>query len=148
MNFDKLKKQELVSILSFLLSSISFMFLYFADYQKNNFTKILGYILPSIFWLGLIIAIVIQILLYRKLKVKVDRNQIGIISFFKNRYAIVFDILTILLTIVTIILLIKNVNNFITFLIISLLIISFEMHCVFNGKYFNYILTEEEKKNE
>jgi len=148
LNFDKLKKQELASILAFLLSSISFMFLYFADYQKNSFTKVLGYILPSIFWLGLIIAIIIQILLYRKLKVKVDKNKIGIISFFKNKYAMIFDVLMILFIIVTIILLIKNVNNFISFLIISLLIISFEMHCVFNGKYFNYILTEEEKKNE
>lgn len=146
MNLNKLKKQELISILAFVFSSASFMLFYFVDYQKNNFTKALGYLLPAIFWLGLIIAVVMQILISLKLKMEVTKNRIGVVSFFKNKYAVVFDALMIVSIIITVILLIKHTNSFIVFLIISLLIISFEMHCILNGKYFNAIFLKENNK--
>lgn len=146
MNLNKLKKQELISILAFVFSSASFMLFYFVDYQKNNFTKALGYLLPAIFWLGLIIAVVMQILISLKLKMEVTKNKIGVVSFFKNKYAVVFDVLMIVSIIITLILLVKHVNNFIVFLIISLLIISFEMHCILNGKYFNTVFLDKNNK--
>ncbi len=146
MNLNKLKKQELISILAFVFSAASFMLFYFVDYQKNNFTKALGYLLPAIFWLGLIIAVVMQILISLKSKMEVTKNKIGVVSFFKNKYAVVFDVLMIVSIIITLILLVKHVNNFIVFLIISLLIVSFEMHCILNGKYFNTIFLKENKK--
>lgn len=146
MNFNKLKKQEFISVFTFVLSSVSFMLFYFVDYQKNNFAKALGYLLPAIFWLDLIIAVIMQILISSKLKMKITKNRIGVVSFFQNRYAAIFDGLMIVSFIITVILLIKHTNSFIVFFIISLFVISFEMHCILNGKYFNTIFLKENNK--
>lgn len=146
MNFNKLKKQEFISVFTFVLSSVSFMLFYFVDYQKNNFAKALGYLLPAIFWLGLIIAVIMQILISSKLKMEITKNRIGVVSFFQNRYAAIFDGLMIVSFIITAILLIKHTNSFIVFFIIALFVISFEMHCILNGKYFNAIFLKENNK--
>lgn len=147
MNIDKYRKQEILTVIAYALSSLSFILFYFADYQKNGFTKVLGYLLPSVFWAGLVIGVIMQVVISVKLKGKAN-NRVGIISFFKNKYALIFDILMIISFIVTLILMILKINNFAAFLAISLMIFSFELHCVFNGKYFNYILTKEDNKNE
>lgn len=140
-------KFVLMSIICFSASSIMIALFYFIDIQNNFFFKFLGYFLPALFWVCIACAVVFQILL--RTKYKVSGKKFGLITFFKNKFAIIADIIMILSLIVTVIIVIMNATSFISFIVIAILLFSFEMHCILNGKYFNYLLkNQEDEKNE
>lgn len=135
-----IKRTELFSFISFFVSSLSFAFFDCIDYQGVGISLVLGYILPALFWIGIIIGVAFQIVISTKLKI--TRKKHGVISFFKNKVAVVVDIIAILSLIISIFIIVLDANHKIAFIIFSIFIFSFEMHCITNGKNFIYLINE------
>lgn len=136
----------LISVVAFLLFSISFLLM-----PTDN--SVLTVVSGGMFWLMLIIGIVTQIIvsvsikkwkLQKKGKLKRHLKRIGLISFFSNPIAKVFDILTIIGLIGFVIsMLITNATGYVCYIFMAITVFAFSSHCIFNGKNFYYIKNEE-----
>ena len=91
----------LVSVLSLCFFSFSFLLMSIENENTSEKLSICSLIAGIIFWISMLILIVVQIVLslrmkkwMKKHKIKQfrDASKIGIISFFKNAYAIVADV--------------------------------------------------------
>ncbi|MBR2589498.1 MAG: hypothetical protein IKE65_01080 [Clostridia bacterium] len=103
-------------------------------------------IIGIIFWLGLIAGIILCVLLSKQRKAAgFDEGKIGLIGFFSNKAAIVFDCLMIVSCIASIVFIVLKSQLFIGFISIALFFFSLEMHCVLNGKNYKYITSNVEE---
>ncbi len=104
------------------------------------------------FWLFCLVGYSIYIIAAVKMKKQVkpeekNKNKIGIIKFFQNKGAVMFDILLLLSLICLIIVSFSQYkNDYIAYLLLFLVLISFNYHCILNGKLYKYIFNN--KKNE
>lgn len=144
---------KIVIILLFI-SSFSLILSLFGDYSGNAFNIIMAYAVGVLFWGGLIAgyAILAVINSHRKNSPvnKTDRSadRVGIISFFSNRIAIIFDCAMPVLLILAIVFMFIPINNqVLTVIIYSLLVFSIHMHCLFNGMNFKYIKSIKKKES-
>lgn len=148
----------ILSICSFFIMSADFLIMpignSFADQNMKWFDILTG----TIFWGFLISGIVLFVLFSKKCRkymINSDGNNykkkaIGILSFFSNRYAIVSDICLIFSIVFFVTLMIfTNRTSYICYISIMLFAFFISMHCILNGKYFNYLLKNQEvEKNE
>lgn len=143
-----MKKQKYmfwISTLGFFVMSLSFLFM-------NQDILYIG-MLPRIiiagiaFWVMLIIAVAAQLMLCVSMResIKSDfstkKRKIGLICFFGNRYAAVADLLMIVSMIILIIsFILTDASNYFNYIILSVFVFSFSMHCVLNGRKFYYMI--------
>lgn len=144
----------IISIASFLLMSISFLFMPFGKIEDGS-TSIITYISGGMFWFFLVLGTVFQAILSKRRKdwyiyYRVKRNpriarpKRGIISFFKNTYGIVADVIMVLSLIGFILSIIfTDGRSYICYILISTSIFAFCMHCIFNGKIFYHIENQD-----
>ena len=139
-------------IASFAVSSCSLAFSFMTS-DATAADRAGSIIIGIIFWLGLIAGIVLTVLLSKKIKkTGFNEGKIGLIHFFSNPIAIVFDCLMILSLIGSVLIIVFKSEQLIGYFVIALFIFSFEMHCILNGKNYLYIKQkkyedQEEKKN-
>lgn len=133
-------------IIFLAMFSLSFAFMPTAVSAMYNGANGLLYFTGSSFWLGLILAIVSMMLLdiNRRRNVKFQEKykglkQFGLVNFFKNKPARIFDIVAAVSFFVNVMIQIINVNKTLIFIGISLFIFSFGMHCILNGVNYIYI---------
>ncbi len=141
-------KYLLIEISMFLLSDIGLFLSQFVIKSGGQTNRIIAIISGVLFWIGLIIAIVFGLLQNKTTTNKDINNKIGLISFFSNKPAFVFDVILIVSFIAFVICLIINRMSNIATIIFSIFIFSFEMHCVFNGKNYKYIISKLEEKKD
>jgi len=142
---NRLKKLLNFFALSTFIMSISFLLMPLAtSYSDKNNNKIMLIIVGLVFWISLLIC-VISILLANKLRKKIlsnikntkENQKKGIFTFFSNKYALVFDLLMFISLISFAIVIAKRKQNeYIAYIILSVLIFSFSMHCMLNGKIY------------
>lgn len=140
-----------VSIVGFAILSVSFLLM---PVESN---VVISKIAGVMFWLGLVIGIVFQVLLARQRKIGITKNRVqrlsnqrmkpGILSLFKNPIAVVFDLLMAigLVGLISSMILTKGMG-YICYVFISITVFSFSMHCIFNGRIYFYISNKEKKK--
>ncbi len=133
-------------IIFWAIFSLSFVFMPSAVNAMYNGTNGLLYFVGVSFWLGLIVAIVSIMLINiaRKRDAKFREKykglkQFGLVNFFKNKIARIFDIVVAVSFLVNIVIRIVNVNQTLIFIGISIFIFSFGMHCILNGVNYIYI---------
>lgn len=144
----KMKKQKYmfwISTLGFFVMSLSLLFMY-QDILYIGM-PIREVIASIVFWVMLIIGILVQIMLYISMResIKSDfatkKRKIGLICFFSNRYAAVADLLMIVSMIILIIsFILTDASNYFNYIILSVFVFSFSMHCVLNGRKFYYMI--------
>ena len=122
-----------VSICSFFVMSLSFTLMYFI-----KSAVICGFLI----WIPFILGIVTQLIM--RSSVSKDR-RVGLFSIFSNRYAIFADAVFLISLIAFILsLILSNVPGaMITYILLSVVVFSFCMHCILNGRIFNSILNEK-----
>lgn len=133
-----------VAIICSLISSVSLLFSMLDVNDSKDFVfKIFA---SSLFWIGLIAE---QIFIWKvnkfrknmesKLSVRKIQGLPGICSFFKTESGFIADIVLILSFITCIVLAIGNWGvNVTQYIFIFLLVLSFRLHCILNGKNFRY----------
>ncbi|MCL2004500.1 MAG: hypothetical protein FWG72_10980 [Oscillospiraceae bacterium] len=141
------KRRIFFAIFAFFLSSMTVWFMPMASFeQKESIT--FAYILAAIFWLGLVLGIVFQLLVSRTRKRDSnykDEKGLPLLRFFSNRPAKFFDALLIA-GVVTLAasFFIGSFPQWLTTAAIFASAFGFEMHGVFNGK--NYKYTREARR--
>lgn len=146
---------RLVLYMVFLLIwSVAVLVMPIASAQKEV-TKIPMYISGGCFWFGLIGTITMAVninLLRRKNATAKNKHpegkQLGILSFFRNKWAKIADIVMFASGIgfATVKLWINNI--YLLFILAAIFLFSFGMHCMLNGKsysYLNYKVRREKK---
>ncbi len=136
-----------VSIASFLLMSITFMFMPLdssGEARTNLYTVVVG----ACFWIFLVLGIVTQFILskrrrdwYRIQRVRSrNYNRIGLLAVFKNKLAIVADIAFVISLLgFAVTMFMTNSTGYTCYVFLSLLVFSFCMHCILNGKIYYHI---------
>lgn len=118
----------------------------------------LNNVFAILFWICLALYIVSVILSSKerqkieksKFKVKnLKKNHIGILKFFQNKEAVIFDVLLFISTALIIFPLLLKIE-FVWLIAVGLFLwfISFNLHCLFNGKNYTYIKVYEIYKKE
>lgn len=138
----------------------------FADFQGAVGIRILSYSLSALIWLIFAGEILITYVASKsrrtlesggQLHKKIKRGPVGVFAFVKNKEAFFADVVLFVSTVLIVLLAVFKVSSrIINIFVLILLFVSFNLHCVLNGrnyryyKYFNKCKNEEkeEKKNE
>ncbi|NLI63654.1 MAG: hypothetical protein GX367_02860 [Bacteroidales bacterium] len=146
------RKYLILSILGFLISSSTFFLVPFASFEKGGIAQKLAYTIGIAFWIGILAAVIFTMLLssLRSKEEKKEKNKrkshskIGLVKFFSNKIAKTFDIIFMVSLAGQVIVLIIGAHIMVEVTILFLLVFSFEMHCIFNGKNYSYIIKHKE----
>lgn len=141
-----------ISIGSFFLMSCSFLLMPI-DFAAKGL-QIVNLLIGIMFWLFLVLGITIQLILSKIRKNWFTKNhirrfqcksRIGLISFVQNIPACIADgvcVISLIGLIISVI--ITSATGYACYIFMSLLVFSFCMHCILNGKIY-YFLTNQDK---
>lgn len=145
------KNTVYLSILMAVIESISLLMVPLSDLNGTAGQKIAAYLVAVIFWLSLIFEIVfVYISSKKRRKMEKEKHfhrsgkempkRIGLVSFLKNFEASVVDIALFIIAIIVVILTwTQGGNEWLNIIFISLLILSFNLHCILNGKNYAFL---------
>lgn len=142
------------SIGSYFLMSVSFLLMPI-DFAAKGL-QIINLLIGIIFWVFLALGIITQCVLghLRKkwfLKNRIRRfkfsNKIGLISFAKNMQACIADGIFVISLIGLVISVVATSGiGYACYIFMALLVFSFCMHCILNGKIYYYIMNQDKIK--
>lgn len=134
------------SIICFMVFALSIIPMYATRTELDSTSKIYG----VIFWISLIGGAISQFALWLsykrwmriyRIRRKKRRNP-GIITFFSNKYAKVADISFVIVAFITILAFTTDYELW-CYIMLSLLIFAFSMHCILNGKTYYHVLKQD-----
>ncbi len=139
-----------ISIGSFFLMACSFLLMPI-NFETTNL-QFMSYCVGIMFWVFLILGIVSQIILAKQRKNWFIRNRIrrfrtksksGVIAFVQNLPATIADI-TLVISIIALIvsIVLTNAMGYACYIFMALLVFSFCMHCILNGKIYYYLTNQ------
>lgn len=149
-----------ITVLTAILSSFSLSVIPFIPKMENEKTSVISYVIAAIFWVGLILTLITSYLTKRMLsrvrekmiaKGHLNGNSLpGVISFSLQGKNIFLYALTVLGGILVITDIIYNyVPEMMMFPILSLTVLSFELHCILDGRNYKvYKLIKESVNDE
>ena len=136
------KKPFGLSVAAFLMSSMTIWFMPMATSGESGVNPLL-YVLAVIFWIGFIMGFVFLLPISRQRKIDrryVGKGGIGLLRFFSNKPAAVFDILLIIgIIVLTISLILQTLPGGVMLTSIFVSVFGIEMHGLFNGKNYEYL---------
>ena len=131
----------LYSVISFLISALSFILIPFSNFEGTKLQKALAYMVGFIFWIGLIVGLILTHYL-GKIREKHNYRKYflqGILCFFKNKKSRFIDFLMIVSAIAFIIVKTLFSNEILVLSItLSLLVFSVYIHSVLNGNNYAF----------
>lgn len=153
--FNDFKVNFYISISALIIATVSLFFIPMVNINGIGVSRVFAYVIGALFWLSVIAE---QIFFWRanlfrhKLEMQMQKNggkiikrRIGIISFFKNKEAVIVDIILFMSVIAVAIILILNImSDWLIILCLAILFISFNLHCILNG--INYMYIKSNKK--
>lgn len=140
----------LLSVISFAAFSCSFLLMAFGTDSATGKTTVFTYVAGAVFWFFLMTGIITQIMLSKSLGFKSQKKsmskKIGALIFFSNKYAVIADIaLVISVAGFVLSMIFAEGSNLICYIFAFVLMLSFCMHCIFNGKKFALLLKGQKK---
>lgn len=146
----KLKVLYFLSTMFLAIGSASFLFMPIARDLSSGTNKAPLLINGLMFWVPFILGYVFVFFanIQRKIinGVKVNGKP-GMINFCSNKYATIFDFLLIISFVSLVVLFVLHQGeSYITFVVLFLLVLSINMHAMFNGKIFKTILNKNEER--
>lgn len=142
-----------LSIFFFLMLSVSFLLMPLGSETSTESISPYTLVAGLMFWISIIMGIATQCVLASRRKswytihrIRKARapQKIGLISFFKNFYAIIADIVAFVSLIGLVISMVATQGTgYICYVFVSLFILSFSMHCILNGKVYYHVINQE-----
>lgn len=153
--FLKVKLAFVTSIIFLLFMSSIFLIIPFAvNSNDSNNTKTL--VLGILFWVSALIGYISIIIaskfqkqcINEKNKKHIRKNKrVGLITFFSNVPAKISDIIFIFSFILFVIINLTDLRfAYFAYIILFILVLSFNMHCLFNGRIYKFIKHENLKR--
>lgn len=142
---NQIKRRYWVSVFSLFCHSATFLLMPFATNNAES-NKLLLLIIGLLFWISLIVGYFSLFVANKKRKYFINRKlggntsmdcNIGLITFFSSVPATVFDSMMFASIIALIIIYFTGaINHYRTYVMISILVFSLNMHCLFNGRIY------------
>ncbi len=143
-----------ISIAFLLMLSISFLLMLPEDDSSIVEKSVFMFVSGGMFWVSSIMLVISQIVLSRqrkkwyavnKVRKDIGSRRLGVISFFSNTLATVADIISVLSLVGLVIAMVASKGGgYICFVLISIFVFSFGMHCILNGRVY-YFVTNKKK---
>lgn len=131
----------LYSVISFLVSSLSFVLIPLSNFEGSKIQQAIAYMVGFIFWTGLIVGLILTYYL-AKFRQKYNYKKYslpGIFCFFKNKKSKVCDFLMVFSAITFFIIKTSFSNKIMVLSItLSLLVFSVYIHSVLNGNNYAF----------
>jgi len=132
-----------LSIVSFFISSITILFMPFGSFEPDG-NSLLAYTLATAFWAFLLLGIVFILIIGKQRRKNILFAKTGgivFLRFFRNKPAIVFDVLLIagILSLIISLLIIRTLPSWLTLAGTFTTVFSLEMHALLNGKNFEWL---------
>lgn len=142
-----------MSIVMLFVSSFAILLSFVGDYNGSFLNIIFALLTGILFWIGLILGYVFLAVVNshrkrfeKKNGIDGNTNKVGAVTFFRNKPAILFDILFIVSLISTLIFMfVPFLDKGIALILLSVCLFSLHMHCILNGK--NYLYYKTIKRN-
>lgn len=136
-----------LSCIAFAISPLSLLLKFAADYKGDAVAVTFAVLTGVLFYSGLILGIVFLVLVnISRKRSKANANGrfkeggIGLLRFFSNRTAMIFDTAMIILFILTVLSAInEDIRERFTIVLASFLLMTVYMHSMFNGMNYKYI---------
>ena len=142
-----------LSVVSFLLLGISFVLMPIDSNDTENKTSVIMLVAGVLFWFSLAAGLITQGILSVRRKKWISGNaskkagaafKPGLISFFKNKYAVIADIGMVGSLIgLIIVMIMTSSTGFSCYVFAGLFVFLFSMHCILNGKNYIFALNPE-----
>lgn len=134
-----------LSIIASIISSVSIMECAFLG-KSDNIDQVIKIIFPLVFWIGFLAeqffiwnANSIRKKLETEPKLRRIQGRLGVLSILQTEEGAITDIvMAISMIVFAILLLFKIGKGFPQYLFIFLIVLSFRLHCILNGKNFRY----------
>lgn len=141
MTLAKNKVVDIISMCLMVISSITIPMSAYVSYDSMNpIVRRMSYLSSAIFWVSIVSAWMIKLILLVLIKRKQTINgKPAIFTFFSNKAAIIADIIMFILLLAMIVIMFTKVANIVKLISISLFILAFQMHIALNGKVYKYI---------
>lgn len=145
-----------VSIVFFLAFAASFLMMPLGEERSDGGITPFAFAAGLMFWVSLLLGLITQGVLSHRRKVwyanhnsrAAAARKIGLISWFKNRYAAIADVMTLLSLVATVVVYVLTDGvGYICYVMAFLLVFSFCMHCILNGKNFYYVKNGKDLPN-
>ena len=135
-----------ISIVSFFMMSLIFIVMMLDSEITIMNNRELAITEGACFWAFLLLGIAAIIVLtvrrreWININNKIIKKRIGVISFFRNVPALIADIIFISSLIAFVVAsIVTNMYGEICFVLLSIVVFSFCMHCILNGKIYHHI---------
>ena len=144
----------ILQILCVLIGGISVFSIYLIDDFDESLYGLYSIIIGLLFWISVLFEIVFSLLAFncsKKMdkKYSIGEKTVGVISFFKTKSGTVSDILLILSLVMLMLLFVFGITKIsLVISVLTVLYISFNLHCIFNGINYRVLLKMEEKNRE
>lgn len=131
--------------------------------QNERVNQVISYFIAGVFWLSLIAGQIIfwianaernQMEKKHKKRIKYQKSPMGLISFCKSPRGKIADVILSIsmITLLTIIILHKS-TRWIILSVLSIVFLSFQLHCFYNGRNYRFIraydkISKEKKSDE
>lgn len=137
----------LLSMISFFIMSATFLVMPLIQTDIDSGNNAYSIIIGITFWLTLVFGIISLFLARKNIQgIENIKKGIGLIKFFQNKIAAIFDILLIISIIGLIILtIITDGTLYICYIFFSTVTFSFIMHCILNGNIFNCLIINKKR---
>ena len=130
----------IISIICYVLMSASVLLFPMDTIISDENALTIVYVAAAVFWSGLVIGVVCSLWLTIRLHSGKNYKKIrimGLTGFFSNIYAVIADVVLISGLIGLIIMwIVTNGRGYICYVMLGVSILSFCMHCIFNGNAF------------
>ena len=133
------------SVISFFISSATILFMPLGSFEPDG-DILLAYILAAAFWTFLLLGVVFILIAGRQRKKDIlfaitKADGIVFLRFFKNKLALVFDVLLIagIVSLVVSLLIIRTLPSWLTLAGTFITVFSLEMHALLNGKNYEWL---------
>ena len=143
--YDKRPEKRLLnlSIISLFISSVTILFMPLGSFEPDG-NIFLAYFLATVFWVFLLLGIVFILIVGKKRRENSRLAKTGgivFLRFFKNKPAVVFDVLLIagIFSLIVSLLIIRTLPSWLTLAGTFTTVFSLEMHALLNGKNFEWL---------
>lgn len=133
-----------ISIVFLSISALSIVLIPLYSMMGDEKGAPISYVGTVLLWIGIIGGYVSLFLFYRQYKQLDVKGRIGAITFFKNIYASIVDLLLILAVVLIVVLALLNTGTVWIFsLLFGIVFLLVNLHCILNGRVYHTLLSKK-----
>lgn len=157
MKNEKLGQLVIAEMVSAMVGAVALILVPVVSFDGSVAARVGAYMVASSFWLSVAAALLLTVFASkarRELEAKqpsktISESRPGVLVFRRNREGLIADLVLVIAALVCVGLILFRVRTgWSVIIVVSILFLSFQLHCIFNGKNYRYIKALVNHKKE